>query len=187
MKDDEVKTALERLMDHRNEQSHLRGPHLDSEYQTALTGIFPDIQTLYQACDFVTRYPLRHVTDVQYNARLHTSQYEYRDLVGDNPLVPVRRSVIKGPVPLQKGGLYFATSTYDLFLAHPWLTRMECPECRAVETYTFDRLSVSPIQILLKSLERGHEHNANDLQADFESVGLLPSASSSVTIPVNSN
>lgn len=85
--DADVKAALKRLSDRRNNESHLR-PMEALDLPVAVDAALADLSVLYGAAAFLSDLPLIHVTAVQWDSFRKRAIVSYRELTGDHPVVP---------------------------------------------------------------------------------------------------
>jgi hypothetical protein len=170
--DDETDKALQRLSDARNAQSHERGPK-GSEVKDCFEKSRSDLEQFLEGIEFVTEYPLRLVERARRDTILKQTEYEYRALMGDHPLVPVQLGHTNQP-ELEES-LYLADRRGALHLLRPFLNRIECPECQKWSLFYLDTYSKKQKKCSLKSMDHGHSADADaPIVAAFQNVGLLP-------------
>jgi len=170
--DDETDQALQRLSDARNDQSHDRGPkgpevrHLFEERRS-------DLELFLEGIEFVTEYPLRLIERAKRDTIRKRTEYQYRELIGDHPLVPVQ-TADTSQAELEES-LYLADRSGTLHLLRPFMNWVECPQCKRPSVFYLDRYSKKESKCFLKSMEHGHltEGDAS-IVAAFQHVGLLP-------------
>lgn len=150
--------AVERLKQRRNDQAHGRGPKSDGELRTAVVASRPDLEVVFGQLLFLARYPLRVVESMDYDALENLRTIDYRDLVGDHPIVPRRRLATVEEVGR---GLHVVDQHGKMRLISPWLIYEECPECKHREVcapeYGAPRKDKVPC-VYYKSLVTGHMH-----------------------------
>jgi hypothetical protein len=176
LEDKEVDTLLQRLYLERNDQAHGRGPK-GSNIPTRFQGCLQDLETFLKAVEFISEYPLRYIERTRWDSLRTTNYYEYRDLVGDHPLVPLA-SGVNTDANLEAHSLYLVDRQGGLHLLRPFLTREECPVCGSRSTFFLDSYNNKSDVCYLKSLEDGHSHENYDVAEVFRDVGfLLPQTS----------
>jgi hypothetical protein len=99
------------------------------------------------------------------------TRYEYADLKGDNPLVPMHKGETQ-QTDLEIDSLYLCDRSGHLHLFRPYLHYLECPECHLMSTFYLDTYPGSGPTVGLKSFERNSTRN-EDLADDFKWAGLL--------------
>ena len=174
MRSKEFETALRLLMKTRNDDSHGRiNPNavptsLLKQLEAALT-------LIYDQAGFVSDYGLLQIKRSRLDSIKGITRYEYADLKGDNPLVPMH----KGETTqnnLEIDSLYLRDRAGNLHLFRPYLHYLECPECHLMSTFYLDTYSGSGPTVGLKSFERNSTRN-EELADDFKWAGLLKSDS----------
>jgi hypothetical protein len=100
------------------------------------------------------------------------TQYDYRDLQGDHPLVPIQMG-ITNQSNIEAGSLYLLDRQGNLHLLRPYLTRQECPECGNWSIFCLDRYDKKANAVNLYSMEHGHVVVDKDLVEAFRFVGLI--------------
>ncbi len=170
--DAEVNDALQRLKERRDDQSHGRGPKgsdIAGEFDLCIS----DLEILLRSTEFLTEYPLRYIETTRRDSLRHTTEYEYRELMGDHPLVPLQTGQ-SGDAELEAESLYLADRTGVLHLMRPLLLRQECPDCRSRATFYLDTYDHESDTCSMKSMERGHTVQDQRISSAFRAVGLLP-------------
>jgi hypothetical protein len=168
-----VADALERLTIRRNNNSHGRGPKepfIDEDFVKAKV----ELGNLLSSLDFLTDYPLYHVTDTRRDSFQGVTHYDYQQMMGDHALVPVSSGVSED-TEIEKGSLYLADRAGRLHLLRPILIGRDCPKSMTWGTFFLDSAKVSPnsSSIVMKSLEHGETWDAPETRAAFMSWGLI--------------
>jgi hypothetical protein len=167
--DSQTDSARRRLSDRRNDQAHLR--RVDSaDLPHALDTVLADLMTLVRSASVLSDLPLVHLTSVQWDSLQERATVGYRELTGDQPVVPTRTMEYQA-YGLELGSLYVMDSQRQLHLLRPFLTGRDCPTCRNWSTFHIDR--APPGTVMLKSLEHGHTLDDASLAQPFRHVGLL--------------
>lgn len=165
----EAEAARQRLSDRRNNQAHLR--HVDQiELPIAIHDAFEDLKVLLDAARFLTDWPLIQVTDVRWDSLTQTARFEYRELMGDHPVVPTQAETYPDS-NLETGSLYLRGYERRLHLLRPFLIGRDCPRCRTWSTFHVDTAPKGTV--VLKSLEHGHTLDEPTLTEAVQVVGLL--------------
>ena len=112
---------------------------------------------------------MRDISYVRRTGRQQRGTYACRDLVGDHPVPAVRNVEYEGEAPAQ--GLHLIDQSEKPHYIEPWLVRRRCTICQHDETYVLDRY-MRDGAIMFKSLEYGHEANANDLRDELKYIGI---------------
>ncbi len=170
MRSEEFESALRLLMKTRNDDGHWRvNPNavpasLLQELETALT-------LIYDLAGFVSDYGLLQIKSSRLDSIKGLTRYEYADLKGDNPLVPVHKSETT-QTELEIDSLYLRDRAGSLHLFRPYLHYLECPECHLMSTFYLDTYPGSGPTVGLKSFERNSTRTEN-LADEFRWSGLL--------------
>ena len=171
--DDEVNGALQRLKDRRDDQSHGRGPKgsaIAREFDQGIT----DLEILLRSAEFLTEYPLRYIEATRRDSLQHATEYEYRELMGDHPLVPLQKAQ-STDAELEARSLYLVDRNSILHLMRPLLLRQECPVCGSWATFYLDTYDRESDTCSMKSMEHGHSVQDQRISSAFRALGLLPS------------
>jgi len=163
--------SLRDLMKARNDWSHGRGPKGGAIPQ-AFDEQMKNLETLYSAMEFLTDFSLIAIEDVRSDTLQHVTEYSYRDLKGDHPLVPVLHDGITERV-IEKASLYLRGRKDQLILLRPILQRMECPVCGNISTFYLDNYAKKTGICSLKSMEHGHILNDKRFASPLKQIGLL--------------
>jgi hypothetical protein len=167
--DDEAREALRRLRERRNDLAHLRGPG-GSDIGPAFEDSRADLELLLDRAELFAEYPLQLIEATRWRELNQALEYDYRDLRGDHPLVPLEQGRASTH-RLEAGSLYLPARTGKLHQATPFLLLASCPQCGRPSTFSLDRLHAgAPV---LKSLEHGHTLERPELRAELEAVELL--------------
>jgi hypothetical protein len=170
----DLSDVVARLKARRDDLAHDRGPSATA-LDTALAEAESGLDRLYDSADFLSRFPLRDISSARRVGRQQRGTYSCRDLVGDHPVPASRQIEFAGETPAT--GLHLIDQSGKPHFIEPWLVRRRCSKCQHQETYVLDRY-MRDGTIMLKSLEYGHESEANDLRAGLGQVGIhLPPVS----------
>jgi hypothetical protein len=173
--DKRVEDSLKKLAECRNDQSHGRGPK-GSAAQEAFSEAKKQLEILLQGVEFLSDYPLRFVEETRRDTLRRTTNYSFRELLGDHALVPIAQ----GETPdaeIEAKSLYLNDRAGKLHLLRPLLIGRECPVCQSWGTFFLDTLARRnhqlPERIVIKSLEHGHTCDDMDLLAAFRHWGMI--------------
>ena len=167
--DAETVSATRRLGNRRNDQAHLR--RVDpADLPHALDTVLADLKTLVKSASVLSDLPLVHLTSVRWDSLQERATVGYRELTGDQPVVPTR-TMEHHAYGLELGSLYVMDSQRQLHLLRPFLTGRDCPTCRNWSTFHIDRAPRGTV--MLKSLEHGHTLSDASLAQPLHHVGLL--------------
>ena len=164
--------ALQSLSERRNDQSHGRGPRGDS-VPLAFKQAKADLLTFLDAAEFASDYPLRYIELTKADTLQNLLTYSYRDVMGDHPLVPIKKDTIE-PKTLEAESLYLVDRSGNLHLLRPLLLRQRCPHCGTWSTFYLDSYDADDHTCTLKSMEHAHTDRDNDVHRAFKQIGLLP-------------
>ena len=164
----QLQESINSLMRKRNDMAHDRGPG-ESELDKAIAAAEAELELLYESVDFLSRYPLRNISYTRRVGRQNRGTYSCQDLVGDHP-VPANRNIdYAGETPAE--GLHLVDQSGLPHFIEPWLIRRPCSRCHHEETYILDRYMRDGV-IMFKSLEYGHELEANDVRDEMAQIGV---------------
>ena len=170
--DEETDQALQRLSNARNDVAHGRGPR-GAEVRDCFEVWRSDLELFLAGIEFVTEYPLRLIERVRRDTILKRTEYQYRELVGDHPLVPLQTGH-SSEAELEES-LYLTGRSGVLLLARPFMNLIECPQCKRWSVFYLDKYSKKENKCFLKSMEHGHPAEGDaSIVAAFQHVGLLP-------------
>jgi hypothetical protein len=167
----EWESSVRFLMKLRNDDSHGRMAHHHVTPEL-IAKAEEELQTLYQATEFLTDYRLVLITETRFDSIRRITRYQFRDLSGDNALAPLLADETQRN-DLEAGGLYLRDRQGTLHLLRPLLQYLECPECHQMSTFfldTYDRTSGNMVGI--KCFERNTVRR-EPVADDFRHVGLL--------------
>jgi hypothetical protein len=170
--DNETNEALQRLFDFRNDFSHGRGPK-GGEIREQFEESKDSLEAFLEGIEFVTEYPLRYIERSKRDTLFERTEYQYRELAGDHPLVPLATATTD-LAEIEEESLYLADRNGRLFLLRPLLSFLECPECRRWSVFYLDRYKKGDGSCVLKSMENGHTVDGSKLVPAFRKVGLVP-------------
>lgn len=169
--DQNVDDAIQELKAFRDDQSHRRGPK-GGQVREMFDKAKYLLERLLKAVEFLSEYPLRYIESTRRDSIRGITEYQYRDLVGDHPLVPLSTGTIQLP-ELEAHSLYLVDREGGLRLLRPLLTRRECPECGAWATFYLDGYHAKMGNCTLVSMEHSHTHTDTTIAEAFRFIGLL--------------
>lgn len=172
LSDETTTEAVMRLKDWRDDQAHGRGPKGDKRIESAFHEAVGSLETVLRSADFLCEYPLRYIEATHRDSFRKVTHYDYRDIVGDHPLVPISHGETPAP-ELEARSLYLVDRDGALHLMRPFITRRECPECGRWSTYYLDTYDKRGQAVILKSMEHEHTLRDADLVDPFRQIGLL--------------
>lgn len=166
----EFENALRELMGVRNDDGHLR-VNINAVPASLITKLEKALATIYEHAGFVSDYGLIQIKRSRLDTIKGLTRYEYADLKGDNPLVPVHKGETSQS-DLEIDSLYLRDRSGHLHLFRPYLHYLECPECHLMSTFYLDTYTGTGPTVGLKSFER-NSVRTEDFAYDFKWAGLL--------------
>ena len=163
--------AIQRLQDARNNQAHGRGPK-GARVVAAIENRYADLEVLLESTEFLVEYPLRLVEKTKRDSLCGRTQIDYRDLMGDHPLVPLHSGDHESS-EIEARSVYFLDRAGHYHLARPWLSWRTCPECQRPATFHVEQYDGKKDSVTLKSLEHGHTMEDNGLGSVLRTLGFL--------------
>ena len=163
--------AIQRLQEARNNQAHGRGPE-GATIAVAIENRCADLEVLLEATEFLVDYPLRLIEETKRDSLSGRTQIDYRDLMGDHPLVPLHSDNHESS-EIEAGSVYFLDRAERYHLARPWLSWRTCPKCQRPATFHVDQYDRKDDTVKLKSLEHGHTMEDKSLGSVFRALGFL--------------
>jgi hypothetical protein len=173
--DDEVDRALRRLKQRRDALAHGRGPRTAGELREEHQQAVADLRRWVEACEFVSSYPIWLIEGTQWDEIRHKNGVDYRDLMGDNELSPLR-AVERDEPNVEAESLYATSQDGALHLLRPLLTWRECEQCHRPAVMVLDQYSATEGSLGVRSLDHGHAARADELIGAFREIGLVDSA-----------
>lgn len=170
MRSADFEAALRLLMDTRNDDSHGR-INPNAVPSSLLIALEKALTTIYEHVGFVSDYGLVQIKRSRLDSIKRVTRYEYADLKGDNPLVPVHKGETS-QTELEIDSLYLRDRTGNLHLFRPYLHYLECPECHLMSIFYLDTYPGSGPSVGLKSFER-NSIRTEELADEFKWAGFL--------------
>jgi hypothetical protein len=164
-------SSVQKLMKIRNDISHQRidPTHVNSEM---VSEAMAAIELIFRATEFLTDYRLLLVTNTNFDSILRSCTFQFRDLSGDNQLVPLQMETASR-MDLEAGSLYLKDRAGKLHLLRPMLHYLECPNCHQMSTFYLDTYNPNnPRSVGLKSIER-NSVRSEMLVNEFRHIGIL--------------
>jgi hypothetical protein len=170
--DDDSVSAIRWLKRARDDEAHLRGIAAPE-----VTAAFADakgyLEWLLQGASFLTSYPARYIETTWWREATHSTHYDFRDLRGDHPLVPVETA--SSPTHrIERGSLYVVGRDSRLHRLSPLLLREDCPECGRPSSFAFDSYRPQEEGPLYRALEHPHTRSFPETEVELRQLGLLP-------------
>ncbi len=170
MHSEAFENALRELMSVRNDDGHWR-VNINAVPASLITKLEKALATIYEHAGFVSDYGLLQIKRSRLDSIKGITRYEYADLKGDNPLVPVHKSETI-QTDLEIDSLYLRDRAGHLHLFRPYLHYLECPECHLMSTFYLDTYIGTGPTVGLKSFER-NSVRTEVFADDFKWAGLL--------------
>lgn len=168
--DEEAHEARRRLTKRRNDRAHLR--RIDKvDLAAEIAEAEHDLRILMHRAACLASLPLIRVEATQWDEFRSVWTVKYRELTGDNPVVPVKTIEVPDH-QMEQGSLYVLDEGGAPHLMRPFLVGADCPICRHWSTFVVDTVPAGgPIY---RSLEHGHTLALPELAGPLSRVGLLP-------------
>ena len=167
----ETDKVLSKLSERRNDNSHGRGPK-GAQVTRAYNDSLKELECFLKYAELLSEYPLRYVEETRRDSLNQVTYYKYRDLMGDNLLVPLREARINN-AELEAGSLYLVDRDKQLYLLRPLLHRQRCPECDVLSTFFLENYDKKNKSVVLKSLEHEHTFSMSSFTENFRKIGLI--------------
>ena len=169
--DNEWESSTQNLMSIRNDISHQRvdPTHISIDM---ISEAMNAIDLIFKATEFLTDYRFVLVTNTSFDSIKRVCTFHFRDLSGDNQLVPLQTGTASR-MDLEAGSLYLRDRNGHLHLLRPMLHYLECPNCHQMSTFYLDTYNlVDTPSVGLKSIER-NSVRTEMLVNEFRHIGML--------------
>lgn len=159
--------AIERLIVLRNNYFHGRGPHTPEEIVSASQEAGSNIGECMRQLAFLTEFPIRLVSNIDVSRRdeIALSCIRY---MGDHP--GLTQEDIPFSRALHKGDLYVEVGPNNWLPLFPFLSVNSCPACKVREVFFIDSWAEARTIARLKSFDRGHTFDSDDVAAELTRV-----------------
>ena len=158
-------SALERLLEQRNDDAHGAVPRTPYEFQVRLDNLTPLTVDVLEGLAALTHGEFFYAEALEYQ-QSGTFTVVGRDLTGDHPdFAPWRRSIDE-PLPTQQIHVTLGQETFSM---GPYCRLIACSICMREELYYPDKTVGSTLR--LRSLERGHGAQLTDPHLVHEVIG----------------
>jgi hypothetical protein len=118
-----------------------------------------------EAVAFLAQYPIRLVQDFDIDRRIDCCDNECvlkcMRLTGDGP--GFFQKEVVSPEVLPRGDIFLDLGNQNWVPLYPFIIASNCPRCRYKETYFVDRWNDREDTALMKSFERGHTEDRDDV------------------------
>jgi hypothetical protein len=152
----------------RNDFHHGRGPTMEEDVLAASNEAQVRLQRCMEALAFLTKYPIRLVQDFDVERRNDDFVLKCLRLEGDGPGFPQEK--ISFPKALPRGDLVLDQGDGNWSQLYPFVVAFNFPNCRYRETYFIDRWDDRKGMVTLKSFERGHTEEKEDVASTLASA-----------------
>ncbi|WP_328549206.1 N-6 DNA methylase [Streptomyces platensis] len=160
---------LEKLVSLRNKIRHGAGPRTRAEFENSLAKIEKLLFSGLSGCAFLTGARWVYADRLQWLPAEGRFRVSGLALMGDHP--DFTPTSFETAAPLADGHLYLVPSQGGPIALSPFCLLRDCSDCQAPELYYPDRLTNSTA--LLKSLDRGHELEGDDVFAALQTWQAL--------------
>jgi len=157
---------IEYLITAKNDYKHDRGPKVEREYVEATEKTDEALGRCMERLAFFADHPIHRIQDVD-PMRGRANQFRTKTLryVGDHP--GLQQDEFVKHEGLHKGDLYVSADGDYWVPLFPFMHVTTCPHCRTHETYFIDKWSASDEAAAMKSFERGHSEDSEEVAADL--------------------
>jgi hypothetical protein len=153
----------------KNDYKHDRGPMTEQHLIDASNELHERIERCIRALSFFKEYPMRLVQDFDVDRHENNFVLKCLRLLGDGP--GFQQEKLNHPRALPRGDIFFDIGDQVWVPLHPFIVATNCPRCLYRETYFIDRWDDRKGIALMKSFERGH--TAEDEQVASVLASLL--------------
>ncbi len=154
----------------KNDHKHDRGPKTEPDYQHGNDNLGHKLEECFSGVEFFVSSPMRLILDTNLDWATQATHLETLAFVGDHP--GLQKEALDYPKPLVKGHLYLDVGASEWVPLYPLISVHYCPSCKSRETYFIDRYDGPSGRFVLKSFERGHTHENDEVTKqvtiDFE-------------------
>jgi len=145
----------------KNDFKHDRGPKTEEEFTEATGRVQIILQECMRELGFFAEHPLRLVRDMSgIRGRPEVSLVTLL-CMGDHPGFVQQPTTY--PSPVIKNDLYIELAEGNWTALHPFVIPYNCPQCKNREFYFIDRWPGDGKPAVLKSFERGHTQDSDDV------------------------
>lgn len=168
----QASSALRVLTEARNDLAHNRGPK-GARVVAAFDDAMEQLEQLYEACQWLTDYPVQLIEETSWDSYSESGSYRYRELAGDHYLVPQREASTTVPT-LNRGSLYVVDRAGELHLMSPLLLWHECEDCHLPSAFFLDAFDDRTRACRLRAMDHNHAMTRFDVADPLATWGLLP-------------
>lgn len=145
----------------KNDFKHDRGPQTANEYAAAVQKLAEILYKCMHEIAFFVQHPMRLIQDSNIDWKTGRNLVSTLVYVGDHPGLRQERITLSKAVPKDK--LYFELKDESLVPLYPLISVQYCEPCKMREAYMIDRHDGPGGRTVLKSFERGHTHDNDDV------------------------
>lgn len=149
------------LIKEKNDFKHDRGPVVEEDIIASSNGVQEKLDRCMESLAFFTKYPIRFVQDVDVSRQSNEFILKCLRYTGDGPGFSQER--ITTSLALPRGDLFLSPEGERWITLYPFVTAMNCPRCKFREIYFIDRWDRKRDLVQLKSFERGHTEQRDDI------------------------
>jgi type I restriction-modification system DNA methylase subunit len=158
---------IQDLVARKNDFKHDRGPQTSYEYIEQANALARDLDECLKEIAFFIQYPMRLVVDADVDWKTSKASLNTLVYMGDHPGLRRERVVVAKPAPKDK--LYLEVKEDTLIPLYPLISVHYCNSCKTKETYLVDRWNPLDGRTVIKSFERGHTHDNDDIAKQIAS------------------
>jgi hypothetical protein len=152
---------VDELIAAKNDFKHDRGPKTEDDFKVATGKVQNSLQDCMRELGFFAEHPLRLVRDMSgIRGRPEVSLVTLL-CMGDHPGFVQQQTTY--PSPVIKNDLYMEVVEDNWIALHPFVVPYDCPQCKNREFYFIDRWPGDGKPAILKSFERGHTQESNEV------------------------
>jgi hypothetical protein len=149
----------------KNDYKHDRGPATERHLIDASNELQERIARCIRALSFFKDHPIRLVQDFDVDRHGNTFVLKCLRLVGDGP--GFQQEKLEHPRALPRGDIFLDVGDQVWVPLHPFVVATNCPRCLYRETYFIDRWDDRKGLALMKSFERGHTADDEQVAAEL--------------------
>ncbi|MFB3921981.1 MAG: hypothetical protein ACE145_09675 [Terriglobia bacterium] len=150
----------------KNDMKHDRGPKNEDEFVEATCTLGEVLTECLRDMAFMTEHPIRLVRDMDVARGTRTVVIYTLRCEGDHPGFPQEKADY--PEPLKKNDLYIEVEPARWVALFPFVVPRNCPQCKSREIYFVDKWQGKGEPALLKSFERGHSVENDEVGQGLE-------------------
>lgn len=160
-KQSRFRDMLSQLVERKNAFKHDRGPQTDDEYTSAVKEVGYLIKECFRHIAFLVQHPTRLIQESDVDWKTQQIIANTLLYIGDHP--SLRRERIKLSSAVSKDKLYLEVKSDVLVPLYPLFSVQNCSFCKMREVFMIDRYDGVGDRVVLKSFERGHAHDNDEV------------------------